>query len=231
MTDHLETFDGFHGVELEVRARGRRRSLRGRFPYSPGAGRRMATVRDRGRVRKERIAPDAFGWQIREFERVQAELARVIEESVDQARTELLRQELERRNVHVLVGHDYGKPLGDLRSGTASITSDRNSLQFEVDLPEEGDMPTWMIDAVRQVRAGLAGGVSPGFRVPPPATVANAEVFESEPGNPAVQVRVIKAAVLSEISVVTRPAYSTTELDLRAFDPGRPGERKRRVWL
>ena len=50
------------------------------------------------------------------------------------------------------------------------------------------------------IRAGLAGGVSPGFRVPPASVVANAEAFEPEPGNPGVQVRVINQAVLHELS-------------------------------
>ena len=216
--------------ELEIRAKGGRRSLRGRFPYSRGVGRGMATVRDRGRVRKERILPDAFGWQIREFAKVQAELARVIEESVDQARIEILRQELERRNVHILSGHSYDRPLGDLKSGTAKITSDADAVAFEVDLPDEADMPSWMADAVRSVRAGLAGGVSPGFRVPPRDVVPDAEGLEPEPGNPAVMVRVIRQAVLLEISVVTRPSYSETDIAARAFDPA-PAARRRRVWL
>lgn len=217
--------------ELEIRARGDRRSLRGRFPYSSGPGRRMATIRDRGRVRKERVAPDAFGWQMRRFQELQTEIARVVEESADQARLEILRQELERRNVHILAGHDYGRPLGDLKSGTARVTSDAEAVAFEVDLPDESDMPSWFADTVRAVRAGLAGGVSPGFRVPPASAVANAEILEPEPGNPAVQVRVIRQAVLHELSIVTRPAYSATEIDARAFDPAPPPGRRRRVWL
>ena len=223
--------DIFHiAGELEIRARGGRRSLRGRFPYSPGPGRRMATVRDRGRVRKERIAPDAFGWQMREFDRVQAELAQAVEGAVDQARVELLRQELERRNVHVLAGHSYDRPLGDMKSGTARVTSDSDAVAFEVDLPAEADQPSWMRDTVAMVRAGLAGGVSPGFRVPPAGVVANAEVLEPEPGNPAVQVRVIRQAVLAELSIVTRPAYSQTDIAARALDPA-PAEGKRRRFL
>ena len=42
-------------VELEVRARGRKRTLRGSFPYN-----REAVVSDRGRVRKERFKSWAF---------------------------------------------------------------------------------------------------------------------------------------------------------------------------
>ena len=52
--------------ELEIRARGDRRTLAGMFPYN-----RQATVRDRGRVRKERIGARAFGWQIERFQELQ----------------------------------------------------------------------------------------------------------------------------------------------------------------
>ena len=119
----IETFDAFD-AELEIRASGGRRSLRGRFSYSRGPGRGMATIRDRGRVRKERVAGDAFGWQMREFVKLQKQMAEMIEGAVDQARLEIFRQELERRNVHVLAGHDYNRPLGDLKSGTAKIYVD-----------------------------------------------------------------------------------------------------------
>lgn len=183
-------------AELEIGARGGGQFLSGRFPYSPGPGRMMATVGDRGRTRKERVAEDAFGWQIEEFAKVQQELATAIDASLDQARIELLRQELERRNVHILAGHSYDRPLGDLRSGTARVSSSKSAVEFEVDLPAEADMPSYMSDTVKQIRGNLSGGISPGFRVPPLTAVANSETFEPEPGNPAVRVRVIRQAVL-----------------------------------
>ena len=218
--------------ELEIRARGDSRVLAGRFPYSAGPGRGMATIGDRGRTRKERIAPDAFGWQIDEFTKVQEQLAAAIDDSLDQARIELLRQELERRNVHILAGHSYDKPLGDLKSGSARVTSSKAAVEFEVDLPDDADMPTYFADAVKQIRGNLSGGISPGFRVPPASAVRNAETFESEPGNPSVRVRVINQAVLHELSIVTWPAYSETDVDLRAEDHGRADRvRRRRIWL
>ena len=85
--EHRAVYEG----ELELRQSGRR--LAGRFPYSQRSGDRQATVMNRGRVRKERIAGDAFGWQIREFEKLQGELAATIESAVDEARVQLLRQE------------------------------------------------------------------------------------------------------------------------------------------
>ena len=218
-------------AELEIRARGSGGgSLFGRFAYSQGPGRGMATVSDRGRVRKERIAPDAFGWQMREFSKLQKEMADVIKGAVDEARLEVLRQELERRNVHVLAGHSYDRPLGSLKS-KAKIISTKEAVEFEVDLPPPGSQPSYMSDLVAMIRGGLAGGVSPGFRVPPASAVRNAETFEPEPGNPGVQVRVINQAVLSELSIVTRPAYSETEIDVRAFDTAPAPVRRRRVWL
>ena len=227
MFDDFPIFAG----ELEIRARGDSRVLRGTFPYSPGPGRGMATVGDRGRARKERIAADAFSWQIDEFAKIQKQLAAAVDASVDQAQIELLRQELSRRNIHVLSGHSYDRPLGDLKGGTARVTSSKAALSFEVDLPAEADRPSYMGDLIKQINGALVAGISPGFRVPPLGVVPNAERLEREPGNPAVQVRVIENAVLHEISVVTRPAYSETDIAVRSDE--RAGDRRgrRRVWL
>ena len=74
-----------------------------------------------------------------------------------------------------------------------------------------------MRDAVLSVQAGLVGGISPAFRVPPASAVPDAEVLEDEPGNPGVKIRRIRAAVLFELSLVTRPAYPNTEVDIRQF--------------
>ena len=213
--------------ELELRQSGRR--LAGRFPYSQRSGDRQATVMNRGRIRKERIAPDAFGWQVREFEKLQGELASTIESAIDEARVQLLRQELERRNIHVLAGHSYDRPLGDMLRSGARVTSTREAVDFELDLPPEGDQPGYMRDVVAMVRAGLIGGISPGFRVPPRSVVPDGERLEPEIGNAAVQVRVIENAVLSELSIVTRPAYSETDVDVRALEPLTP--RRPRIWL
>ena len=65
---------------LEVRARGSGRVLSGRFPYN-----RTATVRSRGRVRKERFAPGALAWQVREFEKLQEEAAALAGKVLDEA--------------------------------------------------------------------------------------------------------------------------------------------------
>ena len=123
------------------------------------------------------------------------------DKALDKALAELLRQELQRRNVHVLAGHSFDRPLGDMRSGTAVVTSTREAVEFEVDLPPEDQMPSYMRDTVLQVRNGLIGGVSPGFKVPPRDVVPDAEGLEPEEGNPSVMVRVIRQAVLYELAL------------------------------
>lgn len=231
MDNEFAVFPG----ELEIRQNGsgRGRTLSGRFPYSPGPGRGMATVSDRGRTRKERVESGAFNFQLERFAELQQELGRVLESAVDTARAEIIQQELQRRNVHILAGHSYDRPLGDLLNGTARVRSTREAVEFDVDLPDPEDMPSYMADVVKEIKTKRVGGISPGFMVPPRNVVANAERLEPEPGNPDVQVRVIRQAVLVELSIVTRPAYSQTAVDVRAYDfPNQEPERKRvRRWL
>ena len=86
-----------------------------------------------------------------------------------------------------------------------------------------------IIDAERAIAAGLMVGLSPGFTVPPTSAVPDAETLEDEPGNPGVQIRVIREAVLREFSVVTSPAYTDAAVDIRA-DLLVPS-RRRRLWL
>ena len=195
-------------VELEVRKRGTFKSLRGSFPYG-----REAVVSDRGRTRKERFRSGAFGWQMREFAKLQEELAGMIQKSFDEARRRVIENELARRNVDLLRGHNFDRPIASMLSGSLKVTDSRDALRFEADLPE--DPPSWVSDTVKALEAGLIRGVSPGFRVPPASAVANAEELVDEPGNPGVQIRQINHAVLYELSLVTRPAYTESAIDLR----------------
>ena len=111
--------------------------------------------------------------------------------------------------MHILSGHSYDRPLGDLKSGSARITSTREAVQFEVDLPPDAAQPTYMQDAVKQVRANLAGGISPGFRVPLASAVANAETFE-----PATRQRLRpNVDVVARTQVVLVIGCSTSDLD------------------
>ena len=184
-------FDG----ELEIRKSGGARLLAGRFNYGS-----VATMANRGRVRKEKFESRAFRFAIE--------------------------QEPERR-IDILVGHNFGMPIASRQSGTLKIKDGDDAVTFEAKLPD--DPPSWVIDAERAVAAGLMTGLSPGFIVPPKDVVPNAEAILPEPGNPDVGIRVIRAAVLREFSVVTSPAYEDAAVNLRADHPNKDFSRHGRV--
>ena len=142
----------------------------------------QATISNRGGVRKEVIQPGAFDFAIDEG-----------------------------REINLLSGHDFAKPLATTRNASLALESTEEALQFSARLPTE--MPSYMRDTVDMIRAGLAGGISPGFTV---AGVPDATEIVPEPGNPGVSIRVVRAALLYELSIVTRPAYPDTELTARA---------------
>ena len=137
----------------------------------------------------------------------------------------------EAREIHLLSGHSFDRPLASKRRGTLRLKDRDDGLRFEADLPEEAEQPSWMRDTVLALQGGLVGGINPGFSIPPVSAVPDAVELIAEPGNPGVQIRVIRQAVLYEMSLVTRPAYPATEVDLRAqnADPGRVW--RRRPWL
>ena len=163
--------------------------------------RSMATVADRGRTRKETFQPRAFAYAVEDTS----------------------------REIHLLAGHSYDRPLARKLNGSLVLEDRDDGLEFVAELPAEDEQPTYMQDLLNTMRAGLVGGISPGFRVPPSNVVPGAETLDPEPGNPAVMVRTIHQAVLFELSLVTRPAYPETEVDLRQWAPAPVP--KPRVWL
>ena len=203
-------FDG----QLEIRVSGAGRVLRGAFPLG-----RTATLRSAGRVRKERFKSGGGGravsWQVREFEKLQAELSQVISSSLDDAaktlKVEALEDAIEKRNTHLLVGHSYDRAIADTKTGNLALAFSDDAVTFEAALAEEVDMPSWVRDAVLAVRGGQLRGVSPGFQV----TSKGGERLISEPGNPAVLIREITDATIYEFSLVARPVYSGTSVDAR----------------
>ena len=207
----------YDGV-LEIRAKGTSgsRTIYGTFPYN-----KLATLRNRGKVRKEMLMSHAFRWSVDQIERIKKEINNLLQSTITHVEKErileALQQELQRRNIHILSGHSFDKVLGSALLG-AAFFDDEENFSFEVPLPEESKMPTYMQDTVKQIEAGLLGGISPGFLPVPKEVKPDAETLEPEPGNPSVYVRKIKEAVLVEMSLVTRPAYSETSLNVRAED-------------
>ena len=137
-----------------------------------------AIISNRGNERKERISPGAFDFAIDEG-----------------------------REVNLLAGHDFNRPMATTRNGSLLIRSTREALEFLAALPKVESQPTYMRDTLEQIRAGLTGGISPGFTT---AGIPGATESMPEPGNPNVSIRVIRAALLYELSIVTRPAYPNT---------------------
>ena len=189
----METF-GVYPAALEVRQVGGARVLLGKFNYGS-----VATIADRGRVRKESFDERAFAFAIAE-------------------KTD--------RRIDLLVGHSFDRPIASRQAGTLAIVDSADGVTFEAQLPD--DPPSWVVDAEKAIAAGLMTGLSPGFRVPPSSVVPGAERLDPEPGNPGVFIRRIRAAVLREFSLVTSPVYEDATVELRAagaagIAAGRPG--------
>ncbi len=175
----------FEGLELRREGDGTRR-LRGRFPYGKRAV--LGAGGNGRRPRKEEFAPRAFSFAVDDPE----------------------------RELHLLVGHDFGHPLASRKNGTLTVTDTAEALTFDAVLSPEIQRASWVQDFLAGFSAGLIVGISPGFRIPPPEAVPDAEeTIEEDPQEGNALVRIIRAAVLFELSVVTRPAYSETEIEER----------------
>lgn len=157
--------------------------LRGTFPYG-----KTATINAGGngrRPRKERFAPRAFSYALEED-----------------------------REVHFLVGHSFDKPLASRKAGTLVLRDNAAALSLEAELTPEIQEATWVRDFLAGLGAGLIVGLSPGFRVPPADVVPEAETTEEEdPAEGKALIRTINAAVLFEVSAVTRPAYAEATVE------------------
>jgi len=119
------------------------------------------------------------------------------------------------RDIHLLLGHSFDQPLASRKAGTLALTDSDAALTFEARITPEAQRTSWVADFLAAFAAGLITGISPGFRVP---DMDGAETLEEEdPRQGKALIRTIFAAVLFELSMVTRPAYGETAADLRAF--------------
>lgn len=169
---------------LETRQRGSFSGggfIRGGFRYG-----QLATIRDRGKIRKEQITQGAFDFTVED----------------------------EEQRIELLTGHSFNKPIASRSAGSLRLWNRGNMLHFEAALPPIDNQPTWMRDAVKGIAAGLFQGISPGFRVPPKSVVPGAVTYAEDPEADGVLIRQINDAVLYELSLVTRPAYLETVLEI-----------------
>ena len=173
------------------------RILSGRFPYN-----KTATLSDggrRNRPRKEKFAPKAFEFRV---------------DKPDE-------------DIHLLVGHDFDKPLASKLSDTLTLTDTLEALLFEARILPNIAETQHGRDILALLTSGLAVGLSPGFRIPPERAVKDAESVEQEPddGQPDANgdpqrgaiIRTIISALLFELSIVTRPAFDEAQVEERSW--------------
>lgn len=182
---------GLHAGDLELRRAGDgSHRLRGRFPYGVPAV--LSDGGRTGRPQKEIIAPRAFAYRV---------------ERADE-------------DIHLLVGHSFDAPLASKATGTLTFRDTAEALSFDAVITRGVAETTHGRDALALIGAGLAAGISPGFRIPPARAVPEAERIEEEPDKPEegmhrAVIRTVLAALLYELSVVTRPVYPQTQIEAR----------------
>jgi HK97 family phage prohead protease len=181
-----------HGADigtLELRAsKNGARKIRGRFPYNKKAV--LSDGGKRGRPQKEQFAPGAFSHSINSAE----------------------------QEIHLLSGHDFAKPLASKNTGTLLFKDTVEALTFDAIIAPEVADTSYGADLLKLIGAGLVFGLSPGFRIPPPAAVPpdQAEKVEEEPPSLGrAIIRTILEAILFELSIVTRPAYDEAQVEMR----------------
>ncbi|MEM1039398.1 MAG: HK97 family phage prohead protease [Pseudomonadota bacterium] len=186
------------GLELRQSEDGGTR-LQGRFPYN-----KRAVLSDGGRTgrpRKEVIASKAFSYRL--------DLPKGPPEN----------------DIHLLVGHSYDRPLASRNAGTLLLDDADDALTFTAIITPDMQRVSYVSDLLGAVSAGLILGISPGFRIPPERAVKDAETIEDEGHDPEngahnAIIRTIWAALLYELSLVTRPAYPEAQVEARNWQPG-----------
>lgn len=185
-------FWGAHDGSLELRKSGGGAvRLRGSVPYG-----KMTTLsdggRNGGRPRKEQFAPRAFAYNV----------------------------ERDDIDIMFLSGHRYDKPLASRAAGTLSLRDTDAALLMEATITPEIQETSWARDFLAAFSAGLVLGLSPGFRLPPPRAVPDAEIItEEDPAKGDALIRTVTAALLWELSAVTKAQYEDARIEARNWTP------------
>ena len=127
-------------------------------------------------------------------------------------------------DIHLLVQHDYDRPLASRAAGSLRLEDRDDALAFEAEIAPELRGAGYVTDFLAGLEAGLVRGLSPGFRVP-----AGGETVKR---NGAGLTRVIARAELLELSAVTVPAYEDAQIEARRWSPdaASPELAARRRW-
>ena len=106
-------------------------------------------------------------------------------------------------DVRALVDHDTGKVIGRTRAGTLMLRKDSKGLKIEI---EPDDEISYAKDIMRAVARGDVSGMSFGFRTMPDGDEWD---FDGD-----IPIRTVKDMRVSEVSIVTFPAYSATSVEV-----------------
>lgn len=114
-------------------------------------------------------------------------------------------------DVHLLIHHDFDRPLASRAAGSLTIEDSDEALTFEATLAAEMRSVGYVRDFLGTLAAGLVGGISPGFRV----RQGGDRVTRDSVG----LMRSVRSADLFEISAVTKPAYPNAQIEARRWTP------------
>lgn len=180
-------FGGFDDSTLELRASSRKGGRRIRGRFPYNKKAVLSDGGKTGRPKKEQFAPGAFTYSLQSP-----------------------------ADIHLLVGHSFDKPLASKNNGTLTFQDTPEALTLDAEIVPEVADTSYARDAFALIGSGLAIGLSPGFRIPPPAAVPpdQAEIVEEEdPRLGRALIRTILQAILFELSIVTRPAYDEANVE------------------
>ena len=116
-------------------------AISGKFVYNDTAV--LSDGGRKGRPRKERIASRAFRYRV---------------ETPSQ-------HDGKPKEIHLLSGHDYSKPLASVRSGTLKLEDTAGALLFTALITAAIAATQHGADTLALIETGLAVGLSPGFPV------------------------------------------------------------------
>jgi HK97 family phage prohead protease len=127
----------------------------------------------------------------------------------------------ESADVRALVDHDSSKVIGRTRSGTLALRKDLRGLSVVIEPDPE---ISYARDIMRAVQRGDVSGMSFAFRV-----LEDVWDYDAK-----VPVRTVTDMKVSEVSIVSFPAYPATDVtvaqrSLQAFQASRPASRRK--WL
>ena len=150
-----------------------------------------------GRPRKEKFAPGAFTYSLES-----------------------------KADIHLLSGHSFDKPLASKNGGGLVFSDNDEALTFVATIAPEVAETSYAKDLFALILSGLAVGLSPGFRIPPPAAVPPEQAEKVEEEDPSLGraiIRTVLQAILVELSIVTKPAYDQAQVEARSWQPNGSG--------